>query len=148
MAGGPGKREAEATQDPNWAAILGPTMLASLFRGQRVKKDREGVVAGDDVGLQMTLTTYSWKELMAEESPSTRTVNILYWLYRRGVAQQSEGCGGREGWVTFSCPQFWPWLSPGGQRGIMPFSCFSSPLASNRYHSPLDSCTSGGLENF
>lgn len=97
LAGGPGKREAEATQDPNWAAVLGPTMLASLFRGQRVKKDREGVVAGDDVGLQVTLKTYSWKELMAEESPSTGTVYILYWLYRGCPAKMRAVEAGRDG---------------------------------------------------
>lgn len=98
LARGPGKREAEATQDPNWAAVLGPTALASLFRGQRVQKDGEGVVAGDDGGLQVTLQTYSWKELMAEEGPSMRTVPNLHWVYRKGVVQQNEGCGDREAW--------------------------------------------------
>lgn len=50
-----------------------------------------------DGGLQVALKTYSWKELMAEEGPSTGTGHILYWTYRRGAVQRNEGCGDREG---------------------------------------------------
>ena len=32
-----GRGRREATQDPNWAEVLGLAALASLFRGQRVK---------------------------------------------------------------------------------------------------------------
>ena len=83
-----------------------------------------------DGGLQVALKTYSWKELMAEKGPSTRTGHILYWAYRRGFVRRNEGCGDKEGWVTFSCSPFLAMVF--SDSGIRLSPCFSSPLASNR----------------
>lgn len=56
-----------------------------------------------DGGLQVALKTYSWKELMAEEGPSSRTVYIPYWAYRREVLRTKAIETGRDG-VTFCSP--------------------------------------------
>jgi hypothetical protein len=68
-----------------------------------------GVVAGDDGGLQVTLQTFSRKELMAEEhSKSPDAFNMRQIQGERGPRNVK---GGKVS-STFPCSPLWSWHSP------------------------------------